>query len=109
MKHLNKTTLISILLALFVMVSCKRHNAQLQAFADADGYNNADSLVSAIGDMRDFERLLVVTDSLERKGELTEVRAIFYKTIAYNIMGQHNTSLRLYYKLANFDIIAWPV
>ena len=77
MKHLNKTTLISILLALFVMVSCKRHNAQLQAFADADGYNNADSLVSAIGDERDFERLLVVTDSLERKGELTEVRAIF--------------------------------
>jgi signal transduction histidine kinase len=104
MKHLNKTTLISILLALFVMVSCKRHNAQLQAFADADGYNKADSLVSAIGDERDFERLLVVTDSLERKGELTEVRAIFYKTIAYNIMGQHNTSLRLYYKLANFDI-----
>ena len=103
MKHLNKTILISTMLTLMAVVGCTHHNTQLQAFSDTEGYNEADSLISAIGDERDFERLLVVTDSLQRKGKLPEVRAIFYKTIAYNIMGQHNSALRLYYKLANMD------
>ena len=75
-------------------------------YKDSEGYNHADSVVSDIGDERDFERLLVVTDSFERAGELTPVRAIFYKTIAYNIMGQQRNALNLYYKLAAIDVKA---
>ena len=75
-------------------------------FKDSEGYNHADSVVSDIGDERDFERLLVVTDSFERAGELTPIRAIFYKTIAYNIMGQQRNALNLYYKLAAIDVKA---
>ena len=75
-------------------------------FKDSEGYNHADSVVSDIGDERDFARLLVVVDSFERAGELTPVRAIFYKTIAYNIMGQQQHALNLYYKLAAVDVKA---
>ena len=75
-------------------------------YKDSEGYNHADSVVSDIGDERDFERLLVVTDSFERAGELTPIRAIFYKTIAYNIMGQQRNALNLYYKLAAIDVKA---
>ena len=75
-------------------------------FKDSEGYNHADSVVSDIGDERDFARLLVVADSFERAGELTPVRAIFYKTIAYNIMGQQQHALNLYYKLAAVDVKA---
>ena len=54
--------------------------------------------------MRDYPRLLSVTDSFIRTGELTPVRGIFYKTIAYNLMGQQRTALRLYYDLSRIDV-----
>ena len=104
MKKLTKIHLIITLLALLAVTSCSNRQQKLQAFADTDGYNYADSVVSDIGDARDYPRLLEVTDSFVRMGELTPVRAIFYKTIAYNLMGQHRTSLQLYYQLAMIDV-----
>ena len=104
MKKLTKIHLIITLLALLAVTSCSNRQQKLQAFADTDGYNRADSVISAIGDARDYPRLLAVTDSFVRMGELTPVRAIFYKTIAYNLMGQHRTSLQLYYQLAMIDV-----
>ena len=104
MKKLTKIHLIITLLALLAVTSCSNRQQKLQAFADTDGYNYADSVVSDIGDARDYPRLLAVTDSFVRMGELTPVRAIFYKTIAYNLMGQHRTSLQLYYQLAMIDV-----
>ncbi len=68
---------------------------------DNDGYNTADSIVNAIGDAREYDRLLELTDSFERTGDLSEVRAIFYSSIAYNLMGKHRTALSKYYKLAH--------
>lgn len=73
-------------------------------FNDADGFNRADSIVSVVGDTRDYQRLLDVVDSLERAGELSLVKTIFYRTITYNLMGQHRTSLRLYSQLAGIDV-----
>ena len=104
MKKLTKIHLIITLLALLAVTSCSNRQQKLQAFADTDGYNRADSVISAIGDARDYPRLLAVTDSFVRMGELTPVRAIFYKTIAYNLMGQHRTSLQLYYQLSMIDV-----
>ena len=104
MKKLTKIHLIITLLALLAVTSCSNRQQKLQAFADTDGYNYADSVVSDIGDARDYPRLLEVTDSFVRMGELTPVRAIFYKTIAYNLMGQHRTSLQLYYQLSMIDV-----
>ena len=104
MKKLTKIHLIITLLALLAVTSCSNRQQKLQAFADTDGYNYADSVVSDIGDARDYPRLLAVTDSFVRMGELTPVRAIFYKTIAYNLMGQHRTSLQLYYQLSMIDV-----
>ena len=89
-----------------VVAGCTAPHYHSLNFVGSEGYNHADSVVSDIGDERDFERLLVVTDSFERAGELTPIRAIFYKTIAYNIMGQQRNALNLYYKLAAIDVKA---
>lgn len=104
MNNLLKNHIIILLLMLATVISCTNNQSQHLGFVNDDGYNTADSIVSDIGDKREFNRLLVVADSLERKGKLTEVRAIFYKTIAYNILGQHNSSLRLYYNLSRIDV-----
>ena len=90
-----------ILMAMVVVTSC--FNQKGPSTTD-NGYNKADSIVSDIGDRRDFPRLIEVTDSFERIGELPPVRAIFYKTIAYNLMGKHRTALHLYYQLAKIDV-----
>ena len=91
---------------MMVVAGCTAPHYHSLNFVGSEGYNHADSVVSDIGDERDFERLLVVTDSFERAGELTPIRAIFYKTIAYNIMGQQRNALNLYYKLAAIDVKA---
>ena len=104
MNKLIKNYIIILVLGLISVVSCTSHQPRRQAFADADGYNAADSIISDIGDMRDFTRLLEVTDSFEKAKVITPVRAIFYKTIAYNILGQRSMALSLYYKLAKVDV-----
>ena len=90
------------MIALVAVMGCAKHQS-LPATTD-DGYNIADSIVSDIGDARDFSRLIEVTDSFERIGELPEVRAIFYKSVAYNLMGQHRHALSLYYQLSKIDV-----
>ena len=98
--------LIITVLILAAAVSCSDHqtSGNSDGFTDADGYNHADSLVSDIGDTRDFQRTLTVIDSLEQNGELSLVKTIFYRTITYNMMGQQSNSLRLYYQLASIDV-----
>lgn len=96
------TYIIITALAVIAMFGCTNHQSGIDT--DDDGYNRADSIVSAIGDQRDFTRLIRVTDSLEQSGALSKVRAIFYSTIAYNLMGQHNKALLLYYQLVNIDV-----
>ena len=94
--------LLSLGLLLLTLTSCTRH--QQPSSLNDKGYNSADSLVSDIGDERDYERLLIVCDSLEQAGELPKVRSIFYSSIAYNLMGQYRKSLKLYYELAIMDV-----
>lgn len=99
---LDRKRLIGMVIALMAIVSCAKHESE-PTTAD-DGYNSADTIVSDIGDARDYPRLLEVTDSFEQLGELPEVRAIFYKTIAYNLMGQQRHALSLYYQLSKIDV-----
>ena len=74
-------------------------------YNEADGFNRADSIISAIGDARDNNLcVLAAVDSLERNGELSLPKAIFYRTISYNLMGQRSTSLRLYAQLSSIDM-----
>ena len=89
------------MLTMMILVGCA--DRQQPSVTNETGYSSADSIISDIGDTRNFERLIEITDSFERTGDISEVRAIFYKTIAYNIMGQHRTSLSLYYKLASIN------
>lgn len=97
MRGLSKIYVVSIVLTLIAVVGCTKcqQPAATGGYANADGYTRADSLVSALGDAREFPCLLKVTDSLERTGELPQVRAIFYRTIAYNLLGQKRNRSRI--------------
>lgn len=101
MKRITKILTITSL-TLLAMVSCSEQRQPWDK--GGDGFNNADSIVYAIGDERDFPCLLSVIDSLDEAGELSLVKTIFYRTIAYNLMGQQSTSLPLYYQLASIDV-----
>lgn len=101
--------LIPLLLTLVAIGGCTedRHSQTTVygGFNDAGGFSRADSIVAAVGDARDSnERVLAVIDSLEKNGELSLAKSIFYRTITYNLMGQQRASLNLYAQLANVDM-----
>ena len=108
MKYTKKKLLLYIAFGLFFMTGCTNRQRPLTVNSDgfnyAEGFNHADSIISAVGDARNNPRLLAVVDSLERAGELSLAKSIFYRTITYNIMGQNRASLRLYSKLNNIDV-----
>lgn len=105
MKKANKRLLTTILLALTIMSSCTNRNTASgpHNYIDDDGFTHADSIIYAIGDTRDYKGTLRAIDSLEKRGELSLVKTIFYRTISYNLMGKHSTSLQLYSKLRGID------
>ena len=79
--------------------------AAIISYNDADGFTRADSIVASVGDARaDSQRVLAVIDSLEQRGELSQAKTIFYRTIIHNMMGQRNVSLRLYAQLAGINM-----
>ena len=104
MKNLTIIQVSFIALALLIVAGCNKHQERSNTFVGSDGYNHADSIVSDIGDTRDFQRLLAVTDSFELLGDLTSVRGIFYKSIAYMLMGQRRSALQLFYQLPAIDV-----
>ena len=98
----KRIKLIIIPLALFCICSCEQK--QKQHPADDNGYNQADSRVSDLGDRHEWQDMLVACDSLEKTGELSKVKGIFYRTIAHNLTGNYRTSLSLYYQLGDIDV-----
>ena len=96
------------LLVLMSVANCTSHQNPLTTtsggFNDASGFNRADSIISDVGDTRDHRRTLEVIDSLEKTGELSLPKLIFYRTISYNMLGQYRASLRLYSQLADIDV-----
>lgn len=99
----NYIYLIIIILA-FNAISCHHQQNRYGAYAGTNGYNAADSIMSVYGDARDWPRVLELCDSFEQSGDISKVKGIFYRTIAYNILGQYRTSLNLYYQLAEIDM-----
>lgn len=98
----------AVTLMLIAVTGCtklKRPSANIDDnYTTAEGFNRADSIVSDVSDTRNYPLMLATIDSLEKAGELSLVKTIFYRTICYNVMGQQNTSLRLYYQLDNIDV-----
>ena len=102
MTRLHKGLIITILTTI-ALVGCTKKE-QSHNFADADGYNTADSIISAISDERDWDKFLAACDSFEHTGDISKARSIFYKTVAHNLLGQHRKSLSLYNQLAEIDV-----
>ena len=94
--------IIFAVLGCAVITSCKQ--GKFERTPNTASEERADSIVNAIGDARDLPRLLTVIDSLEKRGELSRVKAIFYTTITHNLAGHYSLSLPLYYELAEIDM-----
>ena len=94
--------IIFAVLGCAVFTSCKQ--GKFERTPNTASEERADSIVNAIGDARDLPRLLTVIDSLEKRGELSRVKAIFYTTITHNLAGHYSLSLPLYYELAEIDM-----
>ena len=94
--------IIFAVLGCAVFTSCKQ--GKFERTPNTAAEDRADSIVNAIGDARDLPRLLTVIDSLEKRGELSRVKAIFYTTITHNLAGHYSLSLPLYYELAEIDM-----
>ena len=88
------------LLAILVLFSCKPER-QHRGITDENQRTHVDSVIFDAFDTRDVPRTLAVIDSVERLGELSKVRSIFYRTITYNVRGSYGKSLSLYYQLAD--------
>ena len=99
---MKKFLTLTAIVALGLM-SCTPGKQSKESIGDSIP-NHADSIVSAAGDSRDIPRTLFVIDSLEQAGELSKVRTIFYRTIAYNMREEYRTSFALYEQLADIHI-----
>ena len=79
-------------------------SAVIYDYLEADGFDRADSIVNAISDLRDYDRVLAVVDSLNALGELSKPKYLFYRTVTLNMLNQQSTSLKLYYQLDTLDL-----
>ena len=102
MKKLTVYLSIILLTAVLVM-SCGEKRGH-RRITDENQRTHVDSVIFAAFDTRDIPRTLAIIDSVERRGELSRVRAIFYRTISYNSSGKYSKSLNLYYKLADVSV-----
>ena len=95
--------LSTILLTAVLVMSCGEERGH-RGITDENQRTHVDSVIFAAFDTRDIPRTLAVIDSVERRGELSRVRSIFYRTISYNSSGKYRKSLNLYYQLADVSV-----
>lgn len=95
------TVLVPILALITAIVMSCGEEPRHRGITDENQRTHVDSVIFSAFDMRDIPRTLAVIDSVEKKGELSKVRGLFYRTISYNSSGQYRKSLNLYYKLAD--------
>jgi len=104
MKRLTLLSSIAAVVAIAVM-SCSPARKH-RGVTDENQRTHVDSVIFTAFDTRDIPRTLAVIDSLEKTGELSQTRSIFYRTISYNNRGSYHLSLNLYYQLPNIDVNA---
>ena len=99
---MKKLTVLVPILALItaIVMSCSEEPRH-RGITDENQRTHVDSVIFSAFDTRDIPRTLAVIDSVEKKGELSKVRGLFYRSISYNSSGQYRKSLNLYYKLAD--------
>ena len=98
MKKRHTLYTITIIIATMMAGACGRQEkASVRA-------NNADSIIYAVGDQWQFERVLELTDSFQKAGDISEVNANRWRGVAYFRMGQYRTAEYYYKKVINADI-----
>ena len=92
-KLINYIWCVMALICLITAVSCSRTDRAAMVKA-----SKADSLIFNIGVTKDYERMLAVTDSLEKSGDLSPLNANRWRGTAYYRQGQYQISENYYRK-----------
>ena len=66
--------------------------------------SHADSLIFQVGAMKDYERMLRVTDSLEMVGDITQLDANRWRGVAYYRQGQYHMAEICYRKALECEV-----
>ena len=88
--------------AMAVLAACVGKRSQ-ETIPDKSVYLRADSIVIEAGRVGDFERVIVLADSLVDAGELSPIRADNYRGIAYVSMGQIQKSIDCFRRASSDD------
>ena len=90
--------LLPLLAAVVFITSC--HD---QKQAEIKG-TKADSIIFAAGDAQNYKRLLALTDSFERSGDISDVNANRWRGVGYYYQGQMLTAEFYYQKVVSAEI-----
>lgn len=101
---MKKVAILLSLVALMMVAMTSCSLKQKRTISEDDVRNHADSVVFAPLDSRDIPLMLATIDSLDHLGELSKSRSIFFRTIAYNLLGKYRTSMKYYYLLGDIDV-----
>jgi hypothetical protein len=85
------TVLVPILALITAIVMSCGEEPRHRGITDENQRTHVDSVIFSAFDTRDIPRTLAVIDSVEKKGELSKVRGLFYRTISYNSSGQYRS------------------
>ena len=92
MKTLTKILLLAVTTVVMVLVSCSKRQTTVDLHS-----GSADSLIFDAGAVKDYARMLQLTDSLEQAGEITAMQANRWRGVAYYRQGQYRPA-EVYYK-----------
>ena len=94
MKILTKIILLAMMVVVMVSVSCNNHQATVDLHS-----GHADSLIFEAGAVKDYARMIQLTDSFEQAGALSPLQANRWRGVAYYRQGQYRPA-EVYYKKA---------
>ena len=75
------TVLVPILALITAIVMSCGEEPRHRGITDENQRTHVDSVIFSAFDTRDIPRTLAVIDSVEKKGELSKVRGLFYRTL----------------------------
>lgn len=98
MKPMKKCTFIFLLLTVLLVASCNRQRWTERKIIETD------SLMFAAGKTGNYQRVLQLTDSLEKAGDINSINANRWRGVAYYYLGQMRPAEFYYQKVVDANV-----
>ena len=91
---------IVLFLIVVIIVSCGKTNQDIKSVKSS----KADSLLFDVGVLKDYNRMLVLVDSLEKAGDISPLNANRWRGTAYYRQGQYSMAEMCYRKAVEYEV-----